>query len=96
MRTNVIGSVSMSVVSGQRMYDACHWWPVRNHGDEVTDIAIRATPFSLSLSLIPDGAAQVLGARRDWRELWFELPYEVREVRVPNVGDWADRAGRGR
>ncbi|MGB8197689.1 MAG: GNAT family N-acetyltransferase [Acidimicrobiales bacterium] len=68
LRTNVIGSVSLSVADGDRSYDAYHWWTVRDDAGEVIGIAMRTSPFNLVVSSMPTDAAHLLGvalARHD-------------------------------
>lgn len=60
LRTNVIGSVSLSVSKGERTYDECRWWLVRDDGD-VVGVAMRTSPFKMTLSPMPEEAARELG-----------------------------------
>jgi ribosomal protein S18 acetylase RimI-like enzyme len=60
LRTNVIGSVALSVSTGRSTYDDYRWWVVRG-GDEVIGAAIRTTPFNMILSPMPIDAARALG-----------------------------------
>jgi ribosomal protein S18 acetylase RimI-like enzyme len=61
LRTNVIGSVSLSVADGDRSYDACHWWVVRGDDGDIVGIAMRTSPFTMIVSDMPSDAARALG-----------------------------------
>jgi GNAT superfamily N-acetyltransferase len=61
VRTNLLGSVALSVASGQRHYDECFWWVVVDGGDVVT-LAMRTAPHGLSLGVMDAEVAGVLGA----------------------------------
>ncbi len=60
LRTNVIGSVSLSVAKGQRRYDDYRWWVVRAD-DAGVGIAMRTSPFNMILAPMPIDAARALG-----------------------------------
>jgi predicted GNAT family acetyltransferase len=60
LRTNIIGSVSLSIAKGDRTYEAYHWWIVRD-GDDVVGIAIRTSPMNMVISSMAADAAQSLG-----------------------------------
>src|SRR5579863_2324936 len=61
LRTNVIGSVSLSVSIGRSTYDVCRWWIVREDNDFILGIAMRTNPFKMTLSPMPFDAARELG-----------------------------------
>jgi len=60
VRTNVIGSVAVSVVEGARSYDGYWWWIVRDDHGDVVGAAMRTAPFGLQLGPMPIEAAQLL------------------------------------
>ncbi len=60
IRTNVIGSVAISVVDDVRVYDAYWWWIVRDDHGDVVGAALRTAPFGLQLGPMPVEAAQLL------------------------------------
>jgi predicted GNAT family acetyltransferase len=60
LRTNVIGSVALSVHSGRSHYDAYRWWVVTND-DEVIAMAMRTSPFAMVLAPMSPDAATLLG-----------------------------------
>jgi predicted GNAT family acetyltransferase len=62
VRTNVIGSVSLSIADGDRVYDDYRWWVVRDDG-EIVGIAMRTSPFNMVVSPMPSEAARALGRR---------------------------------
>jgi GNAT superfamily N-acetyltransferase len=62
LRTNVIGSVSLSVADGDRSYDAYYWWIVHDGVGNVVGIAMRTSPFNMIVSSMPQDAARLLGA----------------------------------
>ena len=59
IRTNVLGSVAQSVATGDRRYERCWWWVVRDRGT-VVGIAMRTAPFPLALSPMGTAAAAAL------------------------------------
>ncbi len=61
VRTNVLGSVAVSVATKQRRYRETWWWLVREHG-EVVGAALRTAPHGLQLGPMSDGAARCLAA----------------------------------
>jgi GNAT superfamily N-acetyltransferase len=61
LRTNVIGSVSLSVADGDRSYDAYYWWVVRGDEGGVVGIAMRTSPYNMIVSTMPSDAARLLG-----------------------------------
>lgn len=60
MRTNVIGSVAMSVNSGRSHYDAYRWWVVTDD-DVVVAMAMRTSPFNMVLTPMSREPATLLG-----------------------------------
>jgi predicted GNAT family acetyltransferase len=60
LRTNVIGSVAQSVLSGRRRYDRCRWWVVAD-SDVVVAIAMRTSPMPMVLAPMSRDAAIMLG-----------------------------------
>jgi hypothetical protein len=62
LRTNVIGSVAESVISGRSHYDHCRWWTVFND-DAVVGIAMRTGPHNMVVCPMSLEAATQLGAR---------------------------------
>jgi ribosomal protein S18 acetylase RimI-like enzyme len=63
LRTNVIGSVALSVSTGRSAYDHYHWWVVRDNDGDVVGVAIRTSPFNMILAPMPFDAAHELGRR---------------------------------
>jgi hypothetical protein len=61
LRTNVIGSVALSVSTGRSTYDDYHWWVVRGGDGEVVGVAIRTSPFNMILARMTIDAARALG-----------------------------------
>ena len=61
LRTNVIGSVSLSVAKGHQTYDDYRWWVVRDDDGEIVGVAMRTHPFKMTLSPMPHDAARTLG-----------------------------------
>jgi predicted GNAT family acetyltransferase len=61
LRTNVIGSVALSVSTGRSTYDDYHWWVVRADDGDVVGAAIRTSPFNMILAPMPFEAARALG-----------------------------------
>lgn len=59
VRTNVLGSVAISVATRQRHYRDTWWWLVREHG-EVVGAALRTAPLGLNLGPMSDDAARCL------------------------------------
>jgi predicted GNAT family acetyltransferase len=62
LRTNVIGSVSLSIANGDRTYDDYRWWVVRDDERRVAGIAMRTAPFNMVVTSMSSAAARVLGA----------------------------------
>jgi GNAT superfamily N-acetyltransferase len=62
LRTNVMGSVALAVADGDRSYDACYWWIVRDDDGVVVGIAMRTIPFNMIVSSMPKEAARALGS----------------------------------
>lgn len=60
LRTNVIGSVAVSVSSGRRHYEECRWWVVTDD-DVVIALAMRTSPFAMVLTPMSRDAAVSLG-----------------------------------
>jgi GNAT superfamily N-acetyltransferase len=61
LRTNVIGSVSLSVAEGAQTYDDYRWWIVRSDDGDVVGVAMRTAPFNMSVAPMPIAAARLLG-----------------------------------
>jgi predicted GNAT family acetyltransferase len=61
LRTNVIGSVALSVSSGRSHYDEYRWWVVTDDGTVVA-MAMRTSPFAMVLAPMAKDAAMLLGA----------------------------------
>jgi predicted GNAT family acetyltransferase len=61
LRTNIIGSVSLSVSKGDRTYNDYRWWVVRDDDGAIVGVAIRTDPFNMTLSPMPHEAARSLG-----------------------------------
>jgi hypothetical protein len=60
LRTNVIGSVALSVSSGRSRYDEYRWWVVTDN-DVVVAMAMRTSPFAMVLAPMANDAAMLLG-----------------------------------
>jgi predicted GNAT family acetyltransferase len=71
LRTNVIGSVAQSVLSGRRRYDRCRWWVV-DDDDTVVAVAMRTSPQAMVIAPMSRDAAMMLG--REVGHLDDELP----------------------
>jgi predicted GNAT family acetyltransferase len=61
LRTNVIGSVALSVAEGDRSYDDYRWWIVRGDDGDVAGVAMRTSPFNMNVAPMPIEAARALG-----------------------------------
>jgi GNAT superfamily N-acetyltransferase len=61
LRTNVIGSVALSVAEGDRSYDDYRWWVVRGDDGDVAGVAMRTAPFNMQVSPMSIEAARALG-----------------------------------
>ena len=61
LRTNVIGSVSLTVATGRTTYDDYHWWIVRGDDGEAVGVAMRTSPFNMIIAPMPIEAARALG-----------------------------------
>jgi GNAT superfamily N-acetyltransferase len=61
LRTNVIGSVALSVAEGDRSYDAYRWWIVRGDDGDVAGVAMRTSPFNMVVAPMSLDAARALG-----------------------------------
>ncbi len=59
--TNVISSITSSVLQG-REYEECFWWVVRDDAGQVVGCALRTAPHNLVVSPMPSVAASALGA----------------------------------
>ena len=53
LRTNVLASVAMNVLTDMRTYDECWWWVVSNDAGDVVGTALRTAPFGLQLAPMP-------------------------------------------
>ena len=62
LRTNVMGSVAVSVATGARAYETCFWWLVHDDAGDVLGAAMRTVPHALSLGPMPEGAAAALAS----------------------------------
>jgi predicted GNAT family acetyltransferase len=63
IRTNVLGSIAVTVAGGNRQYDAYWWWLIKNAEGSVVGAALRTAPFGLSLGPMPlDAAARLADA----------------------------------
>jgi len=60
IRTNVISSVAMSVVTSPDRYDAYWWWLIEDDAHVVVGAAFRTAPFGLHLGPMPRAAASIL------------------------------------
>ncbi len=72
---NMIGSVATSVAQGDRSYDKCFWWVVKDEFDAVVGLAMRTAPHAMILSEMPVEAV-------------FELVAQVRLIddELPEIG----------
>ena len=61
LRTNVIGSVAISVADGDRSYDDYRWWIVRGDDGDVAGVAMRTAPFNMQVAPMSIDAARALG-----------------------------------
>lgn len=61
LRTNVLGSVALSIADGERTYDDYRWWVVRDDHNEVTGVAMRTSPFNMVVAPMSSDAAHALG-----------------------------------
>jgi hypothetical protein len=61
VRTNVLGSVAVSVATKQRHYRETWWWLVRERA-EVVGAALRTAPYGLHLGPMNEDAAICLAA----------------------------------
>ncbi len=61
LRTNVIGSVALSVLTERSTYERCRWWVVRDDEGVVVGEALRTSPFLMIVSPMPSAAARELG-----------------------------------
>ncbi|MHB1087619.1 MAG: GNAT family N-acetyltransferase [Acidimicrobiales bacterium] len=59
IRTNVLGSVAISISQGAHHYDECIWWVVRD-GAEVVGAALRTAPYGLQIGPMSGDAAAAL------------------------------------
>jgi RimJ/RimL family protein N-acetyltransferase len=55
-RTNVMSSVALAVARGERAYDTCFWWVVRDDADQCVGAAFRTVPFPLHIGPMPVAA----------------------------------------
>jgi predicted GNAT family acetyltransferase len=61
LRTNVIGSVALSIADGDRTYDDYRWWVVRDDTRRIVGIAMRTAPFNMVVTSMSSDAARELG-----------------------------------
>lgn len=61
LRTNVIGSVALSILTERSTYERCRWWVVRDDEGVVVGEALRTSPFLMIVSPMPSAAARELG-----------------------------------
>lgn len=59
-RTNLIGSVALSIATGSRTYDEYFWWTISNGEGEIESLAMRTAPHNLVLIPMNDEAATEL------------------------------------
>lgn len=60
IRTNLLGSIAVTVAGGNRKYDAYWWWLIEDAPGAVVGAALRTAPFGLSLGPMPLAAATLL------------------------------------
>ncbi|HUW88777.1 MAG TPA: GNAT family N-acetyltransferase [Candidatus Paceibacterota bacterium] len=59
-RTNIIGSVALSVADGSRTYEKCFWWIISSDSGEVIGAAMRTTPHGMLFTPMPKEALREL------------------------------------
>lgn len=62
LRTNVLGSVASTVLTGDAAHDEQFWWVARDADGAVVGAAMRTAPYALSLGPMPAPAAAALAA----------------------------------
>ncbi|MFA5918252.1 MAG: GNAT family N-acetyltransferase [Candidatus Nanopelagicaceae bacterium] len=74
-RTNIIGSVALSVADGSRTYEKCFWWIISSDSGEVIGAAMRTAPHGMLFTPMP-------------REALRELAQEVSlyDPELPEIG----------
>ena len=80
IRTNVLGSIAVTVAGGDRQYDEYWWWLIEDDQRAVVGAALRTAPFGLSLGPMALGAAALLAsavARDDDQFPWVAGNEEV-------------------
>lgn len=80
IRTNLLGSIAVTVASGNRQYDAYWWWLIEDAPGAVVGAALRTAPFGLSLGPMPLEAATLLAgavARDDDEFPWVSGNEEI-------------------
>jgi GNAT superfamily N-acetyltransferase len=63
IRTNVIGSVATAAATEGRYTSECFWWVVHDDVGDVVGVAIRTTPWVLSIGPMPPPAARALASQ---------------------------------
>jgi predicted GNAT family acetyltransferase len=59
-RTNLAGSLALSVANGSRTYEKCFWWVIANNEDQIVGAALRTAPHGMVLLPMPSEAVQEL------------------------------------
>jgi len=96
IRTNVLGSVALSVSKYAREYDAYWWWVVKDR-DEVVGAAFRTAPLGLQLGPMPASAAAALAPALSLADDEFPWLAGPRDVVAPFLGAYqASRGARSR
>jgi predicted GNAT family N-acyltransferase len=62
IRTNVLGSVAVSIINNSRSYDAYWWWLILSDEEEVVGAAMRTAPFGLQIGPMPLKACSLLAS----------------------------------
>jgi predicted GNAT family acetyltransferase len=60
LRTNILGTIPTTIVSGLRSYDECWWWVVRDGTGEVVGAALRTAPFGMQIGPMRGEGASAL------------------------------------
>jgi RimJ/RimL family protein N-acetyltransferase len=80
IRTNVMGSIAVSVSLDARSYDAYWWWLVKDNDGVVIGASLRTAPYGLQIGPMPVEAASLLAesvARDDDEFPWLSGPKEL-------------------
>ncbi|MDP1720354.1 MAG: GNAT family N-acetyltransferase [Candidatus Nanopelagicaceae bacterium] len=59
-RTNIIGSVTLSVANGSRAYEKCFWWTITSEDGKVIGAAMRTAPHGMIFTPMPKEALREL------------------------------------